>query len=166
MEDYGAAIDLWEALRNRSGGQWLKTWCNDLAKAYGNRGMAYQRATNPNMALQDWRKAIDLSLEALRHDYWLASRVLLQCLSMTLIAHAEQENWAESAMAFQEFWHYSEELESAWLNSHMGIDPPWRDIVAMHWAQIYGFSPKQRAGFLQALGDDAEAVNKILGWEK
>ena len=67
LDDYSHSIELMEGLRHllEPAGKWPPDWCNDLAAAYANRGVAYSRGNDLSGAMDDCTQSIAL-MEGLR----------------------------------------------------------------------------------------------------
>lgn len=163
--DYDAAVELLEDLRQRLGAEWPPGWASNLATVYTNRGILLKDTDYLEDAITDWDRAALIHLSFVKRGQLRAGSQLLKVISWKLGGFRDLGNWPEAARCLLQFLDFHQGLQAAWTNQEGEAEPPWQSVTAQFARMVHELNPEQRAALLDALGEDAERVKKVFGWE-
>jgi tetratricopeptide (TPR) repeat protein len=163
--DYDAAIALMEDLRQRSGMDWPSAWANHLARVYTGRGIVLKNIGRLEDALADWDKTAEICLKLVQRRQLQAGTQLLGVILMQLDGYQDLGLWTEATRCFLQFMAFQTDLETQWNSGENSGAPPWQSITDLFAEMVHGLDLEQRTALLDALGEEAERVKEVFGWE-
>ena len=164
LVDYGQAIALREELRNCLGLEWPPGLANELARTYFNRGVVLEINNNVKAAIADWNKSEEIAMQAAdRHPLYLGE-CLLKVTMYQFGSFYSLSQWSNTANYLLKFLNFHYQLETIWKAEKGQLEPPWQSVTIEFSERLNNLDPHERAALLEALGDEAEDIKELFGW--
>jgi hypothetical protein len=134
--------------------------------AYMNRGIALKKQGDLQAAVTDWGQAAEICSQlAERHPLYAGER-LLTAISWQFGGFRDLAQWPDAAQCLLYFLNAHHQLETAWKAEKGDAKSPWQTVVEEFAKTVHGLDDAQRAALLEALGDQAEPIKKLFGWNE